>query len=85
MSCKTQYFISTFAEQDVVYYFAPKESAWVTISLCTSSAFSDAFDTKLYVVSDLLAPKGGQVTPVACNDDFCGYQSQITVSTGTPC
>ena len=65
--------------QDVVYFFAPQQSARVTISLCASSAFSDAFDTKLYVLADLLAPKEGAVTPIACNDDFCGYQSQITV------
>lgn len=66
--------------QDVVYFFAPKEDAKITISLCSSSAFSDTFDTKLYVLADLLAPRGGQVFPVACNDDFCGHQSQITVS-----
>ena len=65
--------------QDVVYFFAPQQSARLTISLCASSAFSDAFDTKLYVLADLLAPKEGAVTPIACNDDFCGYQSQITV------
>ena len=65
--------------QDVVYFFAPEQAARITISLCPSSAFSDAFDTKLYVLGDLLSPQGGQVSPLACNDDFCGSQSQITV------
>lgn len=74
-----------FDQQDVVYFFAPKEAARVTISLCASSAFLDAFDTKLYVLADVLAPKDGQVTPVACNDDFCGYQSQLTVSAAALC
>ena len=69
--------------QDVVYFFAPEEAARVTISLCASSAFPDSFDTKLYVLADLLAPQGGQVSPVACNDDFCGSLSQITVHSTT--
>lgn len=69
--------------QDVAYYFAPKQDTQITISLCASVAHSDAFDTKLYVVADLLSPRGTRLAPLACNDDFCGYQSQITV--GHPC
>ena len=68
------------AQQDVVYFFAPEQAARITVSLCPSSAFSDAFDTKLYILGDLLRPQAGQVSPLACNDDFCGSQSQITVS-----
>lgn len=64
--------------QDVVYYFAPKQDVSVTISLCASAAYSDAFDTKLYVVEDLLT-RTGRVTAQACNDDYCGYQSQLNV------
>ena len=69
----------TACAQDVVYYFAPATPARVTISLCGSMVHSDAFDTKLYVLGDLLAAQGGPLQPLACNDDFCGYQSQITV------
>lgn len=61
-----------------MYYFAPKQDVTVIISLCASVAYSDAFDTKLYVVADLLT-KTGRVTAEACNDDYCGYQSQLTV------
>ena len=67
------------ARQDVLYYFAPEQAARITVSLCPSSVFSDAFDTKLYILGDLLSPQGGLVAPLACNDDFCGSQSQITV------
>ncbi|CAK0782475.1 hypothetical protein CVIRNUC_005706 [Coccomyxa viridis] len=78
VTCNGQY-TDQSGGKDVVYFFAPQQSARVIISLCASSAFSDAFDTKLYVLADLLAPKEGAVTPIACNDDFCGYQSQITM------
>ncbi len=69
--------------QDVAYYFAPKQDTQITISLCASVTHTDAFDTKLYVVADLLSPWGTRLTPLACNDDSCGYQSQLTV--GYPC
>jgi hypothetical protein len=65
--------------QDVVYYYAPEQDTTVTISLCASAVHSDAFDTKLYVVADLLSAKAGRVDAVACNDDYCGYQSQLQV------
>jgi len=32
--------------QDMAYYLAPTRNATVTISLCGSHAFADAFDTK---------------------------------------
>ncbi len=66
-------------KQDVAYYLAPEQDARITISLCASAAHSDAFDTKLYVIADLLSPSGTRLTPISCNDDFCGYQSQVTV------
>ena len=67
--------------QDVVYYFAPATPARVTVSLCGSAAHSDAFDTQLYVVADLAQRSGGRpLQPLACNDDYCGLLSQITVS-----
>jgi hypothetical protein len=69
--------------QDVVYFFAPAAPARVTISLCGSMVHSDAFDTKLYVLADVLAPGGRPLQPLACNDDFCGYQSQLTVGLDT--
>ena len=65
----------------MVYYFAPAAPARVTVSLCGSAAHSDAFDTRLYVLADL-AQRGGGGRPLqalACNDDYCGLQSQITV------
>ena len=35
--------------------------------------------TRLYVLADLLGSAGAMLAPVACNDDFCGYLSQLTV------
>ena len=62
--------------QDVAYYFAPQQSGTVNVSLCQSAG--QVFDTKLYVFGGLgsatLAP-----VPVACQDDFCGYLSSLTV------
>lgn len=51
---------------DVVYRYAPAADVDVDISLCGSS-----FDTELYVYEDT----AGHV--IACNDWFCGYQSQL--------
>ena len=62
-----------------VLLLAPATPARVTISLCGSMVHSDAFDTKLYVLGDLLSAQERPLRPLACNDDFCGYQSQITV------
>ena len=53
---------------DVVYGYQAFYDTPLMISLCNGSDF----DTKLYVFED---------TPgntVACNDDYCGYQSQIS-------
>jgi hypothetical protein len=60
---------------DVVYAYTPVTS-WevITISLCGSG-----YDTALWVYA------GGGGNTVACNDDFCGLQSeirQITVTGG---
>ena len=65
--------------QDVVYYFAPTTTANVTISLCASNGITGSLDAKLYVVADLLAPPGQPLRALACADDFCAYQPQITV------
>ena len=66
--------------QDVVYYFAPAEDATITVSLCSS--FGLTFDTKLYVLSNLnVGPTGGPIEAIACNDDLCGYRSQLQVVT----
>ncbi|BDA45353.1 probable extracellular serine proteinase at N-terminal half [Coccomyxa sp. Obi] len=78
VNCPGEY-IDQGGGKDVAYYFAPKQDAQITISLCASAAHSDAFDTKLYVVADLLSPRGTRLTPLACNDDFCGYQSKLTM------
>lgn len=36
----------TVLPQDVVYYVAPTQNVTVTVSLCGSRTFADAFDTK---------------------------------------
>ncbi len=54
------------------------DSCNVTISLCNSATFADQFDTKLYVVSNMLGT--APLQPLACNDDYCSYLSQVTVS-----
>lgn len=61
-----------------MYYFQPMDSCNVTISLCNSATFADQFDTKLYVVSNMLGT--APLQPLACNDDYCSYLSQVTVS-----
>ena len=69
--------------QDVVYYFAPRQTAQVNISLCLSAEQATPFDTKLYVFSGLGSSQPTPV-PVACNDDFCGYLSSVSVSPCVP-
>ena len=61
--------------QDVVYYFQPKQDVNVTISLCGNT--SQPFDTVLVLLAYL---GSSNVSAVACNDDFCGYQSLLKVS-----
>ena len=58
---------------DVVYTYTPAATALVTISLCGST-----YDTGLYV-------KTAALVDIACNDDFCGLQSQleVTLNAGT--
>ncbi|MDY7109012.1 MAG: hypothetical protein SYC29_10295 [Planctomycetota bacterium] len=57
-------------ESDIWYRFNPLQIAEITVSLCGSD-----FDTKLAVYAG--CPTGsGQV--IACNDDFCGEQSEVT-------
>ena len=62
--------------QDVVYYFAPQQSGSINVSLCGSAG--QTFDTKLYVFQGLAGASPAPV-PVACQDDFCGYLSSLTV------
>ncbi len=52
---------------DVVYVFVPDHHMQVDISLCGST-----YDTALYVFKDFCMG-----TPIACNNDDCGSQSQI--------
>ena len=61
-----------------MYYFQPMTNCNVTISLCNSATFADQFDTKLWVVSNMLGT--APLQPIACNDDYCSYLSQVTVS-----
>ena len=61
-----------------MYYFQPMTNCNVTISLCNSAIFADQFDTKLWVVSNMLGT--APLQPIACNDDYCSYLSQVTVS-----
>ncbi|MDY7107988.1 MAG: M12 family metallo-peptidase [Planctomycetota bacterium] len=57
-------------ESDIWFRFNPLQEAEVTISLCGS-----LFDTTLAVYAG--CPDGpGEV--IACNDDFCGEQSEVT-------
>eukprot|EP00884_Botryococcus_braunii_P012476 jgi/Botrbrau1/21229/Bobra.39_2s0028.1 len=71
-------YVDTGGAPDVVYYLAPRETGYVTISLCPGQNNPDAFDTKLYVMEDLLDPSS-PVAVAQCNDDHCSYQSQITM------
>jgi len=51
--------------QDVVYMYTPAANVTVTVSLCGSS-----YDTVLEV-------QQGIGVAIACNDDYCGLQSEI--------
>jgi hypothetical protein len=53
---------------DVVYSYSPAADGTFSVSLCGS-----LYDTGLYVWQDT------QGNEVACNDDFCGLQSQVNV------
>ncbi|MCB1060555.1 MAG: hypothetical protein KDB65_10000 [Calditrichaeota bacterium] len=63
---------NTSLAPDVIYQFTPLAGGSYTISLCGSS-----YDTYLYVNTTGICPGTIQV---ACNDDFCGLQSQVTVN-----
>ncbi|KAK9842270.1 hypothetical protein WJX81_003820 [Elliptochloris bilobata] len=73
-------FLDNGGGKDVVYYIVPTQNITATVSLCGSHTFADAFDTKLYVLADQQGPWGAMLAPVACNDDFCGYLSQLTMA-----
>ncbi len=62
--------------QEVVYYFQPESDCTATISLCATRNTSEPFDTLLFVLEGLST---SSVTSKACNDDYCGQQSQLTV------
>ena len=62
--------------QDVSYYFQPSVDCQVTISLCASRNTSEPFDTILYLLKGLNGPI---VASMACDDDYCGAQSQLSV------
>jgi subtilisin-like proprotein convertase family protein len=57
---------------DVIYEYTPTTTGNHTVSLCGSS-----FDTGLFIMTDGTCPGS---TEVACNDDACGLQSEITTS-----
>jgi hypothetical protein len=52
---------------DVVYMYVCGTSMPVDLSLCGS-----LYDTKLYVYQNVVG------TPIACNDDYCSWQSQLS-------
>lgn len=56
------------AAPDVVYRFSPEANSWICPSLCGSS-----YDTALGVYD-------AGLNCIACNDDYCGLQSQLLVS-----
>jgi len=56
------------AAQDVVYKYTATSSGYLTVSLCGSG-----YDTALGIYNS------SQVE-IACNDDFCGLQSEISFS-----
>jgi hypothetical protein len=58
---------------DVWYRFDAVMSGALTVSLCGSG-----FDTVLAVYGGCACPPAG--APLACNDDSCGLQSQVTVN-----
>jgi hypothetical protein len=60
-------------ESDVWFQFNPLEICEVTVSLCGSM-----FDTKLAVYAG--CPDGPGAV-IACNDDFCDEQSEVTFIT----
>lgn len=49
------------------------------ISLCASKNLPDAFDTKLAVFSNVDLLGTAKLEPTACNDDSCGYLSELAV------
>jgi hypothetical protein len=68
---------SSGSSPDVWYVYRPATNGTLTVSLCGS-----AFDTVLSVHTDC---PGDADNEVACNDDYCDQQSQVTleVSAGT--
>ena len=59
---------------DVWFYWTSTTSGPVNFSLCGGSTV----DTVIAVWNDGATPGTCPTTPVACNDDFCGLQSQLT-------
>ncbi len=58
---------------DIWYNFTPPADFTYDISLCGSS-----YDTKMVVYNGCACP-ADPATEIACNDDFCGLQSQVKV------
>jgi len=56
---------------DVWYYYIASASGTVTVSLCGSD-----FDTKLAIYDGPDCPT--ETSAIACNDDSCGLQSEVT-------
>src|ERR1051326_2736397 len=62
------------ASPDVWYRYIAPLTGQMTASLCTNGAF--AYDTVLGIWSG--CPGSG--SEIACNDDFCGLQSSISIN-----
>ncbi len=65
------FFGYTHIESDIWYCYTASCSAPVTVSLCGSS-----YDTKVAVYNGCVCPVTSP--PLACNDDFCALQSELT-------
>lgn len=65
----------------MAYYFRPKVSCTVLVSLCGSASLPSSFDTKLFVLQNV--DDGGSLNPLACDDNGCGDKlSSLTVRAG---
>jgi hypothetical protein len=69
------FFGSATVNNDVWYSYTPTCGGTVTMSFCAAEGGSATFDTKLAVWT---GPDCDNLEIVACNDDTCGLQSQVT-------
>ena len=57
----------------------------LSLSLNLNLDLSLCWAPRLYILADQLSGSNATLAPVACNDDFCGYLSQLTVRPMRPC